>query len=45
MVHAELRSLSEVRETTREWIAEYHRDRPHAALGGMTPHRYAAVTP
>lgn len=37
-------SLNEVREITGEWIADYNRDRPHAALGGMTPHRYAAVT-
>ena len=30
-------SLSEVRESTEEFILEYNEDRPHESLGNMTP--------
>ena len=35
-------SLSEVRESTEEFIREYNEDRPHESLGNMTPIDFAA---
>lgn len=34
-------SLAQVRAITDEWIDEYNIDRPHQALGGLTPHEFA----
>ena len=34
-------SLAQVRAITDEWIDEYNIDRPHQALGGLTPCEYA----
>lgn len=36
------RTLKEVRELTDHWIQRYNQDRPHAALGGLPPHLFAA---
>ena len=33
-------SLSQVRHMTQEWIRKYNRERPHDALGDMTPMEY-----
>jgi len=35
--------LAEARAITEEWLEEYNVIRPHEALGGLTPYRYAAV--
>jgi len=32
--------LSEVRDITNSWIAEYNEERPHSALGMLTPTEY-----
>lgn len=34
-------SLSEVRRMTEDWRRRYNHDRPHGALGGLSPIRYA----
>ena len=34
-------SLAQVRAITDEWIDEYNIDRPHQALGGLTPYEFA----
>jgi len=31
------RTLSEVREQTEQWLADYNQQIPHASLGGLTP--------
>lgn len=36
------RSLSEVRKLTENWIREYNEERPHDALGDLTPWEYLA---
>ena len=36
-------SLAEARAITEEWLEEYNAIRPHDALGGFTPYRYAVV--
>ena len=36
------RQLSEVREITGNWLAEYNEERPHESLGNMTPNEFAA---
>ena len=36
------RNLTEVRRLTEEWLHDYNSDRPHQALGGLTPLAYAA---
>ena len=36
------RSLNEVREITESWIREYNEERPHDALGDLTPWEYLA---
>lgn len=33
-------SLSEVREETERWLAEYNSERPHESLGNMTPSEF-----
>jgi len=33
-------SLSQVREITWQWIIDYNEQRPHDALGGLTPTAY-----
>jgi putative transposase len=33
-------TLNEVREQTELWLKEYNEDRPHDALGDMTPREY-----
>ena len=33
-------SLKEVREQTEKWLKEYNEERPHDALGDMTPREY-----
>jgi len=35
--------LSEVREITDQWLAEYKEERPHESLGNLTPEEYAVV--
>ncbi len=35
-------SLAEARAITETWVEEYNAIRPHEALGGLTPYRYAA---
>lgn len=32
--------LSEVREITDEWIAQYNQERPHESLNNLTPVEY-----
>jgi putative transposase len=32
--------ISQVRILTEEWIKDYNQERPHEALGGMTPNAY-----
>ncbi len=32
--------ISQVRILTEEWIRDYNKERPHEALGGITPKRY-----
>lgn len=36
------RTLNEVRELTQDWIREYNEERPHDALGDLTPWEYLA---
>jgi len=33
-------TLDEVREQTEMWLTEYNEERPHDALGDMTPREY-----
>ena len=33
-------TLNEVREQTEKWIKEYNEERPHDALGDMTPREF-----
>ena len=33
-------TLDEVREQTEMWLREYNEERPHDALGDMTPREY-----
>ena len=35
--------LSEVRDITEEWLRQYNEERPHEALGNLTPAEYLAV--
>jgi putative transposase len=35
-------SLAEARAITEVWLEEYNAIRPHEALGGLTPYKYAA---
>jgi putative transposase len=35
--------LSEVREITEDWLKQYNEQRPHEALGNLTPSEYLAV--
>jgi putative transposase len=37
------RSLAEVRDLTRSWLKKYNEERPHDALGDLTPMEYLAV--
>ena len=34
------RTLNEVREITEKWIRQYNEERPHDALGDLTPWEY-----
>lgn len=36
-------SLKEARQIAAAWLEEYNTVRPHAALGNLTPHEFAAV--
>ena len=33
-------TLNEVHEQTEKWLQEYNEERPHDALGDMTPREY-----
>ena len=33
-------TLNEVREQTEKWLKEYNEDRPHDALGDLTPREF-----
>jgi putative transposase len=33
-------TLSEVREQTESWLREYNEERPHEALGNLTPREF-----
>lgn len=35
-------SMADARDRIEEWRREYNEDRPHTALGGLTPRAYAA---
>ena len=35
-------SMPDARDRIERWRREYNEDRPHTALGGLTPHAYAA---
>jgi len=35
--------LNEVREITEDWLKQYNEQRPHEALGNLTPSEYLAV--
>ncbi len=37
------KSLSEVREITEGWMDEYNEERPHDALGDLTPFEFRSV--
>ena len=37
------KTLNEVRDLTESWIREYNEERPHDALGDLTPWEYLAV--
>lgn len=37
-------SLAEVREQTENWLREYNEERPHEALGNMTPREFLLTT-
>ncbi len=41
------KTLSEVRTITEEWLDQYNEERPHKALGDLTPFefRWAQQTP
>jgi putative transposase len=34
-------TLNEVREQTENWLKEYNEERPHDALGDMTPENFS----
>ena len=34
------KTLSEVREPTKNWIQEYNEEQPHDSLGDLTPWEY-----
>ena len=34
------KALDEVREQTEKWLKEYNEERPHEALGDLTPREY-----
>jgi putative transposase len=36
-----IRSLADARERLELWRQEYNEDRPHSALGGLTPRAFA----
>ena len=39
-VRIRLKTLSEVRATTEEWMDQYNEGRPHDALDDLTPFEY-----
>ncbi len=34
------KTLAEVKEETERWLEEYNTERPHEALGNLTPREY-----
>lgn len=39
-----LQNLEEAQELTEEWMMMFNNQRPHPALGNLTPYEYALVT-
>jgi putative transposase len=35
--------LNEVRDITEDWLKQYNEQRPHEALGNLTPSKYLAI--
>jgi hypothetical protein len=35
--------LNQVREIAQEWMEDYNEERPHEALGSLSPNKYKAL--